>query len=222
MRLYHFLSEEYAKEALRKKRIKVSLINKLNDPFEFHAGFSNPTPQIRNTFAKFKAKISKKYGILCFSQKWHNPLLWSHYAKKHTGFALGFEIPDSKTTEVNYLSDRPLFIWDKIPQDARVIESFFHDLIKTKFLSWEYEEEFRLFYELKTLDLENGMYFQEFDEDLTLKEVVAGCKTEMSDNEFLGLLEGYNNITAIKSRMAFKRFKIVRDKQKVWKIKNKP
>ena len=218
MRLYHFISEKYAKEALRKKRLKVSIINELNDPFEFQAGFSNPTRQIRSTFIDFKAKISKKYGILCFSQKWNNPLLWSHYTEKHTGCALGFDILDNKATEVKYSKDRPLFTWDKIPQDSRLTQNYFHKLIKTKFSSWKYEEEFRLFSEFNTLNLENGLYFQEFDDNLILKEVIAGCKSKMSDKEFLGLLEGYTNITAIKSRMAFKSFKIVRDRKKVWDI----
>lgn len=222
MRLYHFLSEKYAKEALRKKRIKVSLINKLNDPFEFHAGFSNQSRQIRNTFAKFKAKISKEYGILCFSRKWHNPLLWSHYAEKHEGCALGFDISDDKTTKVDYLNDRPLFTWDEVPKDNRVVENYFNKLIRTKFISWKYEEEYRLFYDLKTLHFENGMYFQEFDKDLILKEVIIGCKNTMSGYEFLPLLKGYDDITVIKSRMAFRSFKIVRDRQRVWKNKKRP
>ncbi len=218
MRLYHFLNEKYAKEALRKKRLKVSLINQLNDPFEFHAGFTNPTPQIRKTFVHFKAVISKEFGILCFSKKWSNPLLWSHYAEKHAGFALGFDIPDDKTTEVKYLKDRPLFKWDKIPTDSEFRQKYLLQLIKTKFLSWNYEEEFRLFYKLNELKKEEGLYFQEFDDNLILKEVIAGCKSKMSDKELIGLMEGCDNITAIKSRMAFKSFRIVRDRTKVWPI----
>jgi hypothetical protein len=221
MRLYHFLPEKYAKEALRKKRLKVSIINQLNDPFEFHAGFSNPKPQIRKTFVNFKAVISKEFGILCFSKRWNNPLLWSHYTEKHTGCTLGFEIPDNKAIEVNYSENRPLFSWDKIPEDSRLTQNYFHKLIKTKFISWEHEEEFRLFYKLSKLDLENGLYFQKFDDNLILKEVIAGCKSKMSDQELLGLLQGYNNITVIKSRMAFKSFRIVRDRKRVWNI-NKP
>jgi len=219
MRLYHFLSEKYAVEALRKKRFKVSIISKLSDPFEFHAGFSNPNPQIRKTFVNFRAVVSKEFGILCFSKRWNNPLLWSHYSEKHTGCALGFDIPDNKATKVKYSKDRPLFTWDKIPRDSRLTQNYFHELIKTKFLSWEYEEEFRLFYELRTLDLDNGLYFQTFDNNLILKEVIVGCNSKMSDEEFLGLPKGYRNITAIRSRMAFKSFKIVRNLKKIWKIK---
>lgn len=215
MRLYHFLSEKYAKKALINKRLKVSIINELNDPFEFHAGFSSANRQIRKIFAKFKAVISREFGILCFSRNWSNPLLWSHYTERHTGFALGFDIPDNKTIEVKYSKERPLFKWDKIP-DSRIRQDYLLKLIKTKFISWKYEEEFRLFYRLSDLKKENALYFQEFDDNLILKEVIAGCKSQTSDEDFLKLLEGYSDITAMKSRMAFKSYKIVRNKEKIW------
>ncbi|MFB3884525.1 MAG: DUF2971 domain-containing protein [Thermodesulfobacteriota bacterium] len=198
MRLYHFLSDKYGEEALRKRRLKVSIINQLNDPFEFQAGFLNPTCQLRDTFRKFKDVISAEFGILCFSKQWSNPLLWSHYSEKHTGIALGFDV-SKEALQVNYSKNRPLFTWHKIPNDSKLTQSYFKKLIKTKFLSWEHEEEFRLFYDLNELDRENRLYFQPFDDNLILKEVIAGCKTELSDNDFLGLLEGYNSVTAIKS-----------------------
>ena len=35
MRVYHFINKQYGLEAVREKRLKVSRINNLNDPFEF-------------------------------------------------------------------------------------------------------------------------------------------------------------------------------------------
>ncbi len=51
MRLYHFFSEKYALEALRNKRIKVSIINELNDPFEFLPRFSNSNREAEEKIA---------------------------------------------------------------------------------------------------------------------------------------------------------------------------
>jgi len=220
MRVYHFIAEKWAKEALKQKRLKVSNINTLNDPFEFHVGFSKPNRKIINTFRVWKKEISKEFGILCFSKNWHNPLLWSHYAEKHTGFALGFEIQEDKATKITYSKSRPLFKWDGMPRDPIPRQNFLDKLIKTKFVSWKYEEEYRLVYKLNTLDYEDGFYFQEFDTNLVLKEVIAGCNSKMSDKEFLNLLDGYTRITAIKSRMALKKFSIVRNREKVWNINN--
>jgi len=210
MRLYHFLSQEYAFEALRNKRIKVSIIDELNDPFEFQAGFSNPNQDTEGLFSVFKTNISKKYGILCFSKNWSNPLLWSHYAKKHTGFALGFELPDNAAIKVEYTEDRPLFPFDKLPQDDKQIESFLNKLIRTKFSSWDYEEEVRFPYLLSELNLGNGLYFN----NLILKEVIAGCNCVFNE-ELSSLLGGFKNITVIKSKMDLKEFRIVQEYMKV-------
>ena len=37
MKGYHFLSSKYGLEAIRDQRIKVSKLDDLNDPFEFHS-----------------------------------------------------------------------------------------------------------------------------------------------------------------------------------------
>ncbi len=214
MRLYHFLSKKYALEALKNKRIKVSIIDKLNDPFEFYPGFSNSNQEAKNIFTEWKSRISKKYGILCFSENWHNPLLWSHYAEKHIGFALGFELPDNAAIKVEYTEDRPLFPFDKLPQDDKQIESFFDKLIRTKFSSWDYEEEVRFSYFLSELNLENGLYFNNFDNNLILKEVIAGCNCVFNE-ELPSLLGGFKDITVIKSRMDLKKFRIVQEFKKI-------
>ena len=213
MRLYHFLSEKYALEALRNKRIKVSIIDKLNDPFEFYPGFSNPNQEMENIFSVWKAKISKEQGISCFSKRWHNPLLWSHYAEHHTGFALGFELPDDAAIEVDYTKDRPLFSWNKLPKGDKQLNTFLHKLINTKFLSWAYEEEVRFGYILSKLDLENKLYFQKFDSDLILKEVITGCNNTLSDEKLLSLLDEFEKITVIRSRKHLKLYQIVKEKE---------
>ncbi len=215
MRVYHFLNSKWTEKALRKNRLKVSIIDKLNDPFEFHAGFSNPTAEIKKVFRIWKSNISKEFGLLCFSKGWHNPLLWSHYADKHEGFALGFDILDNTATEVDYSDNRPLFNWDRLP-DAKHSQEFLGRLAKTKFISWKYEEEVRLFYKLNTLLFDQGYYFCQFDDKLILREVIAGCNSQLSDKQLIEMVKGHKEIVVIKSRMAFKSYKIVKNQQKIW------
>ena len=38
MRLYHFINADYAVEAVGLRRLKISRLDKLNDPFEMFAG----------------------------------------------------------------------------------------------------------------------------------------------------------------------------------------
>lgn len=75
MRVYHFLEAKWAQEGISKKRLKVAMIDKLNDPFEFCAGFLAANAAIEKTFRDWKANISKEYGLLCFSKKWTNPFV---------------------------------------------------------------------------------------------------------------------------------------------------
>ena len=217
MRLYHFLSPEYGIDDLKKKRVKISLIHKLNDPFELQAGFTKPNKKIRDQFSKFKSMISKEVGIFCCSKNWHNPLLWSHYAARHRGIAFGFDMPDNKAIEVKYSKERPLFTSTSLSRKSDNTE-YLEKLSRTKLKSWEYEEEVRFIYPLNSLTYESGNYFNDFDEQMILKEVIIGCKSTLTKNEILEALSGFKKITLIWSRMAYKSFRMVKNIQKSYKL----
>jgi len=221
MRLYHFLSAENALDDLKNKRVKISIIERLNDPFEFQAGFVKPNRTLRAQFSQFKTNISKEFGIFCCSKNWHNPLLWSHYASKHTGIALGFDMPESKAIKVTYSKDRPLFTLDSLSKESDNTE-YLEKLSKTKLSSWSYEEEVRFIYPLNTLQFDNEHYFNNFDDEMILKEVIIGCNSDITKNEILTVLKGYKNIKLIWSRMAYKSFRIVRNQQKVFNLNKLP
>jgi len=103
--IYKFLNETRALEALRNRRLKLSLINELNDPFEFMAVDLQDTV-LRRTFNRWKTTFSNDFGILCFSTKWSNPLLWSHYADRHKGLCLAFEAQDELLEHIDYTHQR--------------------------------------------------------------------------------------------------------------------
>src|ERR1700744_3670983 len=99
MRLYHFLNAEYGLEGIGKRRLKISRIHDLNDPFEFYSlELSNKF--LRRAIEKTKREVSERPGVLCFSKSWSNPVLWSNYSDRHRGLVLGFEIPDEVTFPV--------------------------------------------------------------------------------------------------------------------------
>jgi hypothetical protein len=216
MRLYHFLSQKHALEALRNKRIKVSIINKLNDPFEFLPRFLNSNREtLEGLFREWKDKTAKTQGIICFSKRWINPLLWSHYADKHNGIALGFDISENLLYKVKYRKERLLCRWDGIPQDKKLGESFMKKLIKTKFSSWEYEEEFRFGCTLSNCIREGEIYFEKFDSNLILKEVITGCNNTLSDEKLLSLLGEFEKIAVIRSKKHLRHYQIVKEKEVV-------
>ena len=105
MKLYHFTNEKYGLEDLREKHLKVARISDLNDPTEFLAAdLSNE--EFRHAMESMKESFSNDLGILCFSENWKSLVQWAHYANKHKGLCLGFDIPDHSLAKVNYSENR--------------------------------------------------------------------------------------------------------------------
>lgn len=171
---YHFLSVDNAIKDLEQGRIKVSTLDTLNDPFEFMP-YRRYRFKERQPYNKVFREISKKWGVLCFSQTWTEQLLWAHYADKHKGIALGFEIPEDNLLKVDYVSSeiRTRF---KLTGNVKEDEHRFLGLAKVKFQEWKYEKEYRLLVDLNNCRKEDGLYFLPFGNALKLKEIVLGCR----------------------------------------------
>jgi len=75
---YHFTSAKNGLKNLENRRIKASTLDKLNDPFEL-LGVELSDKDLRSSIKEMKSKIAKKFGILCFSETWNNPVQWGHY-----------------------------------------------------------------------------------------------------------------------------------------------
>jgi hypothetical protein len=104
MRVYHFVGRDYGLEDIQKRRIKIATIADVNDPFEL---FPASTEKIvRQRFRIWREQFNQLYGMLCFSHSWRNPVQWSHYAAKHTGLCLGFDIPANLLTKAQYSATR--------------------------------------------------------------------------------------------------------------------
>ena len=142
MRVYHFLSAKHALENISKGRIKIAQFQDLNDPFELLGPDLSDKP-MRRVFIEFNDDIAQRFGTLCFSRTKKNPVLWSHYADKHRGVCLGFDIPDDRLREVKYTSNRLEFKSKKDLTDGKVLE-----FLSTKYKGWAYEEEIRCFFSL--------------------------------------------------------------------------
>jgi len=105
MRLYHFIDQRYGIDNSEKRRLKLSRIKDLNDPFELLSMDLSENGH-KEEFEALKLKISEDLGILCFSQCWRNPVQWSHYAENHKGVCLGFEMKQEDAFKVEYIEKR--------------------------------------------------------------------------------------------------------------------
>lgn len=202
MLVYHFVNDHYGLEDLRSRRLKISRIAELNDPFEF-LGVDLSDRDFRKALKKTKADISETKGILCFSKGWRNPLLWGHYADKHKGICLGFEVSDSDIKKVDYIETRP-------PPPDVLSEAFVMGLLFTKFSHWHYEQEYRVYVQL---DEEiGGLYYADFSEQLILRRVIVGDQSSVTRTQVSDALGSLGkNVETFKARAGFKEFEVVRN-----------
>ena len=107
-------------------------------------------------------------GIFSMSSNEGNELMWAHYAKNHTGLALGFSVEDgtalaepNSLIAVTYSDEKPVFSGG-FHREVRIIadvgglrsearfplrDPVFQASISTKPTSWEYEAEWRYVHE---------------------------------------------------------------------------
>ena len=100
--------------------------------------------------------------------------MWSHYADKHRGICLGFNINDDFLKKVNYIEKRAMITVGAEMSAAHVLEELEEFVLSTKYDHWSYEEEFRYFVSLKEAyeDVERKLHFFPFGDTLTLAEVI--------------------------------------------------
>jgi hypothetical protein len=129
------------------------------------------------TSARGGRKVTNTGG--CFSKTYRDPVLWSHYAAKHKGVCLGFDIAkEVEVEEVTYEKNRINGLF--IDNDAAkgIDGSFEHKIFTTKYEHWRYEDEIRILVQLSERTLESGSYFYGFDEGLMLREIIVGALCE--------------------------------------------
>jgi hypothetical protein len=199
----------FALSNLALRRIKISRIAELNDPFELMSANTSDVRQ-HNALETFKNQTNDSKGLICFSEFWNNPVLWGHYADKHSGVALGFEVDEEllfKVTYENAKFDLPI---NTLTNQVECDENTLNSLLSTKFSDWHYEDEWRMFSTLKDSVIESGLYFEKFSDDLCLKEVILGAKCELPLNEMQSLVNklGYK-IQVKKAKLDGKTYNVI-------------
>lgn len=127
---------------------------------------------------EFAKDLLRKVGVVSLSKNPRNILMWSHYAHYHQGFVLEFRIPllgykeDIPLTEqrlmplpVNYSERRP-HVDFALPKGP----GFLEDLLLTKSMDWQYEEEERV------IDKDRGPGIHVYRRNEVLSAVVTGMR----------------------------------------------
>lgn len=217
MRLYYFVCKKWALENISKRRLKLSRINDLSDPFEL-LGMDLGDSRTRFAFQTTKDWLAERKGILCFSADWSNPVMWSHYADRHKGICLGFEVSKAHFHEVKYAVERPSINVKDLVAKGQLDPSLVMTLLSTKFEHWKYEKEFRAYLHLEDEPDSDGLYYAKFSDDLKLAQVIAGGCSDDSRAELARALGALSKeVEVFKALPAFKEFKVVRNQnESLW------
>lgn len=192
--------------------IRVSTLDTLNDPFELMPYLRYGESKKIRHYMNVRKKISKEYGLLCFSRTWEEPLLWSHYADKHKGIAIGFEISGYEILDIDY-DPSPIRKQFDLTSDSKINEKLFLELAKVKYHKWEYEKESRLLLKLKNCIKIDGHFFVQFGSNLRVKEVRLGSAYdyEINSSEYIFKLATDRGANIIPCRLERQGYKINRD-----------
>jgi hypothetical protein len=139
---------------------------------------------MRNLYEEFLNST----GLYCLTQIPDNILMWSHYAKGHSGIVLEFNVTKEysifyEAIKVHYSKDYPLLNLMEIDEPQH-----FRNALLTKSVDWEYEDEWRI---VKT-PREGGTGKYKFAIDL-LTGVIFGATIERKNKDLiLEWLQDYN------------------------------
>jgi len=213
MKLYYLTPADYAVSNIALRRLKISRISDLNDPFELLAA-ELTDKDFRRAIKNWKQELNKTKGLLCFSESWRNPVLWGHYGDRHRGICLGFDVPENDTMPVNYSKSRVKIKFINNDPERGPSEAFVNKLLRTKYKHWIYEKERRVFIDLDEKTKENGNFFYEYSDKFSLSEVIIGPHCEIPKKQIEELTTKTNGqIRIIKARLGSENFEVVIDQR---------
>lgn len=161
---------DWVTDLIRRKHPELSKVERLKLASNF-ANSIKSNPKVLEEFGIDQLKTIRQFGICSLSKHQAEPLMLSHYSKGHTGFCIGYHVSqlvslidrtfeesgDNITLEkISYQREYPHLNFAKSKLSGSSVKELL-ELLCTKDMRWEYEDEYRLFYHGKVNEeWENG------------------------------------------------------------------
>jgi Protein of unknown function (DUF2971) len=213
MRAYYMTSAKCGEVILRERRLKLARFGELNDPFELNLIDTRPR-ETRKVAKLISDHFNNTIGLICFGASWASPVMWAHYADKHFGVTLGFDVPDRLLTKIDY-TDRKVSVpfGPHLPLHG-MSEALLNKIRMTKATDWSYEREYRVESELKDKDPITGLYYVDFGTQVMLREIIIGHRCTWTAATVRPMLRTVvESVRIRKARPALGKFEMVEDKQ---------
>lgn len=172
---------------------------------EYRIKLRNPNVRFQITNNSIQQAINSM-KISCFSTAYDNLLMWAHYANKHYGVVMKFDVLKDASFfmvpyPVNYTKEYPVFNYlrDDYYKGGGQIAPL---LTKTKSSEWEYEKEVRIM--KPDTDIHNPSDYQLFPiKKEAIIEIILGCQiSDEQKKEFVYFAKnkGWNNLVFKQSK----------------------
>ncbi|MFZ1838206.1 MAG: DUF2971 domain-containing protein, partial [Dokdonella sp.] len=136
---------------------------------------------------------NQRFGLVCLSARFDDPVQWAHYGDSHRGICLGFEVADADVIKVEYIDSRTSDFDFRESLDLSLPDFLRHALSK-KFKHWQYEQEHRLIVPArKTTDL----VFHPFSASFRLTDVMIGARSNLTFASIRARIKSYPQPPAI-------------------------
>ncbi|MCZ9838877.1 DUF2971 domain-containing protein [Brachyspira hyodysenteriae] len=171
--LYNYMSiNTNTIKTIKNNKLWLSHTNNFNDPVD---------PTIKRYKGKYDY-ILNSIKVACLTKNYDNTLMWSHYADKHKGICVEYDISNIINKE-NYIIRKVNYDMKAIV-DENSINTIYDinlllDLFCIKSKEWEYEDEYRILYhDIERLN--NGKLI-----DLPIKSICFGVETLEDDKKLI-------------------------------------
>jgi Protein of unknown function (DUF2971) len=221
VKIYRYLEAEWGLKTLREKRLKVSNIKGLNDPFEWRVGTIGDDVKHaaagREAFDEFFDRLNKQFGMISYSAELSDPVIWSHYADKHKGIALQFDhLVVEELLPIVYCHALPTFDVTGFLEngsDTNYTLSVLKMAHGRKSPSWAYEKEYRVHFHFATQCQEEAGIFYKQIPDYFLKRVILGVRCTVTKPEVEHALAegGLADVEVVQARMSDTSYEILCD-----------
>ena len=202
IKLYRYLPDEAAINTIETSSFRVGRLAKLNDPFECCFGLDGCPDAVAQMLSDLHiAILNETDGIVCFSSKFDDPVLWSHYAKVdgevHKGIAFEviinifseddrciiFDVNDKKYKLYQVAYDQPRIVlpWP-LPSDVPNVETIekMKYFFRQKSEYWKYEQEYRFVVGLANCDPSGGMFLWKIPPNF-VSRVIIGFRSSVNE-----------------------------------------
>lgn len=156
--------------------------DRVGDFDEWKHGIQNASMQEIVKTLEQRLKSHQEVGVLSFSEKYLDILMWGHYADSHEGICIGFNYYELSFTfretpivpdQVKYPESNEYPKWNPFEDDVITQNN---KIYFTKSIDWKYEQEWRVVFP------EQGRTLQKINPN-ALVSVYLGCQIADGDKE---------------------------------------